>query len=1676
MKLSHVIKKNKLIIILLLLILNIKNVNAASIALKGGLEFNGRKSNSRQVYILDNVYKSAYEKIFGMGGNNYGYMRYDNNKTIDRHNYNQLVVDCYPEATESYFTWRTTWDQFGWFLNDEKLKFVLEGGSPNTECLIYPPGTVIKKHTLSVGVLDHDTSTFEEFKTKVSNGRKASVIIDHTYKDKSGNLIKINKDDISCNGIQGRSVSFNYSESTKELSVNRMTEDVNCTIGLRTLGEEESEVAVLNFLISNYSLSDIQADNTTFSETVKKGETASINVTGTYNNKAGEIIKIEKRYIDCRNSRGKVKAFNYNEDTRVLTVTNMEENIFCGIALGNNSATYPVDSYTVKLNIKTIDEKINTKTAVVKKYEDITFSIDSTEISDKYTLKCDVDGYAEYNHDTKKVKVSKVDKDISCDLTYEKGDGSDGSSGPGDSENSEEETESLKITLIPKNGSFPIGYGSSRKIVYEDVKKGEVNKYPLVIIPKPDSNLRADKGVVTCKNGTNSTFEDNFITFDKPESDDTCYLELDKSDDLSVSLIVDMKSVNITDEEANKYKEGKTVPSGQTVTFNKIIPRDDYDKNKAVFSCNITENKKPVDGTNAPGYESQTGTFLVANVVTNLQCNIKFEKLEEDPEDEKIIHFEFKNSTSEGKSKFTKTFTEDFIQVFKANNGYTVVNPTLTCAAGINADNEGNIYIYADLVEKKESDCLVEAAVDIGEDPSIGDYNVEVQYIDGTDSLGNTYDSVSVNDGETANIIIKGGYLIDSNGEKHVSGLEGKKITCSGDYKSAQIVNEDSNYIVRVEEVKSHILCTLDVVKDAESEYDFTFNIKNGSFINDYEYKFSSTKMHIYTLTVDIGTEVYNKQKEEYTYIKDDIVCSIKKEDESKKVDFSLNSGVLIIENVDGDVNCLLTVPDSDDEDAYIGLNEKCFEDDYPLKDKYIDDPFTYKNQYTRCCEVPDAKEKMGTIVYDRLCSKKVCESSVSPNICQAESTKGYIYEAGNENNEGVKGITKENIECVINGKRSEDGEKFELDKNECPACGNYCTIYCKEDLETFFPGVGYNPKSETSIDAGKYFTFKPYTDNEKTYDPLPYIQQQRTCVYITDLKAFAKDMYGLENLKTIKNIKGGYYKEANEILEEYFKTEKTKKESEIKLNELNSRSCIVAKTNEEPTIRTVSLEYPKKDYLNIVQLANNKDDRCTTDKIGCRCCDKYEWIGNERKCVKAGKYSTWESDDPEVHMWLTKSSCKDLEYTTEFIKVETQYIERDSICNEIKYTRKCNSRLETDEDQRRVKEQCEQDIENQRNDAKKTIVEKDKKLIDLREKYERITTRIQLAIKEFNKCTDYNNVYQEIDIPKISDFRYDEMDLYSDDETIPNIGLEVKEEGSVITEGTELEYCDENFVCGSVNWNEINLPTLKTEISSISSDLNNFIEKHKCEDITVKTFNAAISTATMSQQYGLNTELFAVKPTGKVVTRKDIENTDIEKYNSYNALGYGLPVNLRTRANNYNYSFKVSNLGRNNMLFKQFAEYNEEGIYRCSYFVRNQIVCPKKGCPYNEGEDGGIMNDYELIPFIRKVNLDDSVGLTNEEYETNWTDEIGQEANARMNERGQDIYLDLPMYEYIVGPEELRSIKEYNKENPYSDFKLRCNEEGNYCESEFVTQYADQEITRQGRENWIEFNKKEIE
>ena len=366
----------------------------------------------------------------------------------------------------------------------------------------------------------------------------------------------------------------------------------------------------------------------------------------------------------------------------------------------------------------------------------------------------------------------------------------------------------------------------------------------------------------------------------------------------------------------------------------------------------------------------------------------------------------------------------------------------------------------------------------------------------------------------------------------------------------------------------------------------------------------------------------------------------------------------------------------------------------------------------------------------------------------------------------------------------------------------------------------------------------------------------------------------------------------------------------------------------------------------------------------------------------------------------------------------------------------------------------------------------------ELYKSYQNTVKKINNAIAKLNECNIYKNNYYESDYPKIDNFYYDEMknpkginkDIISSIKLVENV--------KVVKNPTTKDYCNytNSLECNKKSVS-INLPTLSLEPVGYGLNKQKFIKENKIAVKDIQFFNYAIDDASVEINYDFKDDFYAIKPSGNVTTYSQIPITN-KNNNSYLFLGKVLPIDLVTMAGKYNYSFDITNLGKNNIMLDVYKLSFTTNKRSCSYYVGNSIFCTKKGCVYLDGETCKPENlcedlklttidDPRLMVVSRRVDLN-NINPGKKTLDSNWGSEKGLLAQNRITSIGESIYLEKPMYSFTLTSKDISAIKQYNKSNPYLDFNLKCNNDGNRCQSNFVKKYEDNDSNHS---YWIEYD-----
>lgn len=674
--------------------------------------------------------------------------------------------------------------------------------------------------------------------------------------------------------------------------------------------------------------------------------------------------------------------------------------------------------------------------------------------------------------------------------------------------------------------------------------------------------------------------------------------------------------------------------------------------------------------------------------------------------------------------------------------------------------------------------------------------------------------------------------------------------------------------------------------------------------------------------------------------------------------------------------------------------NKGCFESDAPLKtyfEEFLNGDLS-SNAFTiahSCCDPSKNPEEYMGVLYNKYCDPKpACDNEALPMSCSTDSSHAYIYE-GLE-----KGITDTNYKCLTGtydstqdsqkvidpntgvitysyiDKTNENNNDFMVDDlDETP----FCAVYCKEDVDLYYQGFGYNPITDYQIKSGQYFTYKAYNDGTLEYKDLPTINQQRSCLYKADVGALTKNLYGkyvdINDINTINsnNIEGGLYQRAIDAITKYY-------EYNIELD-----------------------SWKRELYLA------NADTYCPPGDAAC----------------------------------VARKSAR---------------VDR----------------------------------------AEAGIAETEADINETKEAYEYYVSYMKNLIGQYNTCLNYQNTYTDSDYPNAENYEYDEQKKPNTPDVIQSIldDIELEEKHKATQNPIQIDFCKED--ANKLNCNQANetvsrkLPLLKDTLEGISSaQVFTYISSHKVDSATeTMFFEYAKSEASNEIDYVVGAELYALKPSGAAVNEDhELFTQDIKDRHAYNYIGFGLPINLTTRAGKYEYNFDLTNLGKTNRLLPSFKfvhdipESELYAEYSCIYAVSNEIVCPRTSCticPPDESpspdcsfSDGGEIPDPTLQPFARRID-NENVNPNDRELGINWKDAKGLAALEKITTDGEEIYLEEPMYSFILTRDAIVKIREYNVTNSYSDFNLTCNDDGYDCTSEFIDQFATQENLEATRQKWI--------
>ena len=220
-----------------------------------------------------------------------------------------------------------------------------------------------------------------------------------------------------------------------------------------------------------------------------------------------------------------------------------------------------------------------------------------------------------------------------------------------------------------------------------------------------------------------------------------------------------------------------------------------------------------------------------------------------------------------------------------------------------------------------------------------------------------------------------------------------------------------------------------------------------------------------------------------------------------------------------------------------------------------------------------------------------------------------------------------------------------------------------------------------------------------------------------------------------------------------------------------------------------------------------------------------------------------------------------------------------------------------------------------------------------------------------------------------------------------------------------------------------------------------------------------------------------------------------------------GWPIDYATPQGQYRYKFKVEGIETCTLNDQDFGQsepkdsdincvYKVNGCGGCTYWCdetkkdgscdyhkcQNSCIykCLGAGCIYDSG--AGLAINYQPISLI---NIDAAFAFLNDKYNSvatvsntkmkleekvsnlkpsqvglyssskntqNW---VGPKAEATLKklERGEEIYSDEPEYRFVLTPQVIGKIQEYNSSNNFTTSELKCSARGDYvtCQSKFI-------------------------
>lgn len=164
---------------------------------------------------------------------------------------------------------------------------------------------------------------------------------------------------------------------------------------------------------------------------------------------------------------------------------------------------------------------------------------------------------------------------------------------------------------------------------------------------------------------------------------------------------------------------------------------------------------------------------------------------------------------------------------------------------------------------------------------------------------------------------------------------------------------------------------------------------------------------------------------------------------------------------------------------------------------------------------------------------------------------------------------------------------------------------------------------------------------------------------------------------------------------------------------------------------------------------------------------------------------------------------------------------------------------------------------------------------------------------------------------------------------------------------------------------------------------------------------------------------------TFRYVDKVNIQSKDTPSSNglSYD-IGYpNIPVHYLTKEGEYPIKLLYSNLGENGKFDSYLSTIQGYGVYECKYKV--------------------MMTEYTFV--YRTIDLNNPFPGKNGSGR-----QVGANWQNNKNIISADTFNKAPMYKITLNSKAIKTIRDYNKQNPYDDFKMIC-ENGSNCKSNFL-------------------------